>query len=152
MRRSPAERIGLIRVAKSIVPPVVAPAPTVACISSIKRIGSGWLASAEITALNRSSKSPRNRVPASKAAVSRENTSAPTSRAGIFSSSNRAESPSASAVFPTPASPTNIGLFLRRRHKISSVLCNSRVRPIRGSSFPARARSERLTAYSASGS
>ena len=38
-RRSPAVRTGLISVARSSVPPVVAPAPTVAWISSMKRIG-----------------------------------------------------------------------------------------------------------------
>ena len=40
-RSWPAVRIGLISVAKSIVPPVVAPAPTVEWISSMNRIGSG---------------------------------------------------------------------------------------------------------------
>ena len=46
-RRSwPVVRIGLISVARSIVPPVVAPAPTVEWISSMKRIGIGRLASA----------------------------------------------------------------------------------------------------------
>ena len=34
-------------------------------------------------------------------------------------------SPSASAVLPTPASPTNTGLFLRRRQRISIVRCSS---------------------------
>ena len=60
----------MISVARSIVPPVVAPAPTVEWISSMKRIGIGRLLSAVITALKRSSKSPRKRVPASSAAVS----------------------------------------------------------------------------------
>ena len=41
------------------------------------------------------------------------------------SSSRRMASPSASAVLPTPASPTNTGLFLRRRQRISSVRCSS---------------------------
>ncbi len=40
-RSSPLVRIGLISVARSIVPPVVAPAPTVECISSMNRIGRG---------------------------------------------------------------------------------------------------------------
>ena len=38
-RSSPSVRIGLMSVARSIVPPVVAPAPTVEWISSMKRIG-----------------------------------------------------------------------------------------------------------------
>ena len=70
-------RIGLISVARSIVPPVVAPAPTVEWISSMNRIGNLRFASALMTALNRSSKSPRKRVPARSAAESREKTSAP---------------------------------------------------------------------------
>ena len=84
-RSSPAVSIGLISVARSIVPPVVAPAPTVEWISSMKRIGIGRFASAVITALKRSSKSPRKRVPASSAAVSSEKTSAPFSASGTSS-------------------------------------------------------------------
>ena len=133
MRSWPVVRIGLISVARSIVPPVVAPAPTVEWISSMKRIGIGRLLSAVITALKRSSKSPRKRVPASSAAVSSEKTSAPCSTSGTSSCSSRAASPSASAVLPTPASPTNTGLFLRRRQRISSVRWSSGSRPIRGS-------------------
>ena len=72
MRSSPAVRTGLISVARSIVPPVVAPAPIVAWISSMNRIGRRRLFSAASTALKRSSKSPRKRVPASRAAVSSE--------------------------------------------------------------------------------
>ncbi len=63
-------------VARSIVPPETAPAPTVEWISSMKRIAFGLAASALITALKRSSKSPRKRVPASSAPVSSEKTSA----------------------------------------------------------------------------
>ena len=77
--------------------------------------------SAAMTALKRSSKSPRKRVPASSAAVSSEKTSAPFRMSGTSSSSRRWARPSASAVLPTPASPTNTGLFLRRRQRISSV-------------------------------
>ena len=35
----------------------------------------------------------------------------------VFSTMRRAK-PSAIAVLPTPASPTNSGLFLRRRHSV----------------------------------
>ena len=78
-RSWPVVRIGLMSVARSIVPPVVAPAPTVEWISSMKRIGIGRFESAWMTALKRSSKSPRNRVPASRAPVSSAKTSAPSS-------------------------------------------------------------------------
>ena len=58
-RISPSVRIGLMRFARSIVPPVVAPAPTIVCISSMKRTGRGFFLRAPMTALKRSSKSPR---------------------------------------------------------------------------------------------
>ena len=151
-RSWPVVRTGLMSVARSIVPPVVAPAPTVEWISSMNRIGIGRLASALMTALNRSSKSPRNRVPARSAPVSSEKTSAPSSRSGTSSPRSRVASPSASAVLPTPASPTNTGLFFRRRHRISIVRCSSSARPISGSSSPARARSVRFSAYAERGS
>ena len=63
-------------VARSIVPPDTAPAPTVEWISSMKRMAFGLAASALMTALKRSSKSPRKRVPASSAPVSSAKTSA----------------------------------------------------------------------------
>ena len=81
-RTSPAVSTGLMSVARSIVPPVVAPAPMVEWISSMNRIGSGSARRAAMTALNRSSKSPRKRVPASSAAVSSVKISAPFSSAG----------------------------------------------------------------------
>ncbi len=81
-RSWPVVRIGLMSVARSIVPPVVAPAPTVEWISSMNRMGIGRFDSALMTALNRSSKSPRNRVPASSAPVSSEKTSAPFEQIG----------------------------------------------------------------------
>ena len=144
-RSAPAVSTGLMSVARSIAPPVAAPAPTVACTSSMNRIGIGWPASPSTTALNRSSKSPRNRAPASSAAVSSANTSAPSRRAGASSPASRNASPSASAVLPTPASPTKTGLFFRRRHRISIVRRSSAVRPISGSSRPACASAVRFT-------
>ena len=55
-----------------------------------------------MTALKRSSKSPRKRVPASSAPVSSEKTSAPFSSSGTSSPSSRVARPSAMAVLPTP--------------------------------------------------
>jgi hypothetical protein len=46
--------------------------------------------------------------------------------------------PSAIAVLPTPGSPTNIGLFFCRLHKIWIVLSTSSFLPIRGSILPSR--------------
>ena len=144
-RRPPPVSTGLSSVARSIVPPVVAPAPTMLCSSSMKRMGFLRFRSAARTALNRSSKSPRKRVPASSAAVSSAKTSAPASAAGTSPCRRRCASPSAMAVLPTPASPTNTGPFFRRRHSTSSVRCSSFCRPISGSSRPAAARSDRFT-------
>ena len=72
--------------------------------------------------------------------MSSAKTSAPCSTSGTSSCSSRAASPSASAVLPTPASPTKTGLFLRRRQRISSVRWSSGRRPISGSSAPSLAR------------
>ena len=55
------------------------------------------------------------------------------------------------AVLPTPASPTNSGLFLRRRHRIWTVRSTSSRRPIKGSMRPCRAISLRLEAKFSSG-
>ena len=121
MRSSPPVRSGFIIVARSMVPPVTAPAPTVEWISSMKRIARGRADSALMTALNRSSKSPRNRVPASSAPVSSAKISTSFSVSATSSPSSRVARPSAMAVLPTPASPTNTGLFLRRRDRTSIV-------------------------------
>ena len=67
-------------------------------------------------------------------------------------STMRCASPSAIAVFPTPVSPTKIGLFLRRRARIGTARSSSASRPISGSRRPARARSVRSVANAASGS
>ncbi len=149
---APDASTGFRSVARSIVPPVVAPAPTMLWSSSMKRMGCVRFESALSTALKRSSKSPRKRVPARSAAVSSEKTSAPRSASGTSGCRRRSASPSAMAVLPTPASPTNTGPFLRRRQRISIVRWSSRWRPMSGSSNPAAARSVRFTVYADSGS
>ena len=151
-RRSPAVSRGFSIVARSIVPPVTAPAPTVAWISSINRMPFGRALSDLTTALKRSSKSPRKREPASSAPVSSAKISASFSVSCTSSESSRSASPSAMAVFPTPASPTNTGLFFRRRQSTSMVRCSSFVRPISGSSRPCLARAVRFVQYADSGS
>ena len=60
-------------------------------------------------------------------------------------------SPSAIAVLPTPASPTNSGLFLRRRQRIWIVRSTSARRPMRGSVRPSSACWLRLTAKASRG-
>ena len=51
----------------------------------------------------------------------------------------RSARPSTSAVLPTPGSPTMIGLFFRRRARMSMICRISRSRPKMGSIFPSRA-------------
>src|SRR5207247_5984496 len=53
--------------------------------------------------------------------------------------------PSAIAVLPTPASPTNSGLFFCRRHSTWMARLISKFRPITGSILPSRAFLLRLT-------
>ena len=55
------------------------------------------------------------------------------------------------AVLPTPASPTNKGLFLRRRQSVWMVRSISASLPIKGSIRPFKASSLRLVAYLSSG-
>ena len=103
--------------------------------------------SAAISALKRSSKSPRKRVPASSAPrVEGEDLGVLEQLRARRPASRRCARPSTSAVLPTPASPTKTGLFLRRRQSTSSARCSSATRPISGSSWPSRARSVRFTA------
>ena len=70
---------------------------------------------------------------------------------GISPSTIILASPSAIAVLPTPASPTNNGLFLRRRQRIWIVRSTSGRRPMRGSVRPSSARRLRLTAKDSRG-
>ena len=55
--------------------------------------------------------------------------------------------PSTTAVLPTPASPVMIGLFWRRRIRMSIAWRISASRPITGSILPSRARCVRLVVY-----
>ncbi len=53
-------------------------------------------------------------------------------------SATRAAKPSTTAVLPTPASPVRIGLFCRRRIRMSMICRISSSRPVTGSSWPFR--------------
>ena len=58
---------------------------------------------------------------------------------GTSPAAMRSARPSTSAVLPTPASPTTIGLFCRRRIRMSTTSRISRSRPCTGSMLPALA-------------
>ena len=59
--------------------------------------------------------------------------------------------PSAIAVLPTPASPTNKGLFFLRRQSICTTRSTSSSRPINGSIFPSAALAFRFVAKRSNG-
>mmetsp|Transcript_47841 Transcript_47841/g.113903 ORF Transcript_47841/g.113903 Transcript_47841/m.113903 type:complete len:246 (+) Transcript_47841:1892-2629(+) len=146
-RSSPRASIGFRRLPASIAPSVL-PAPMRVWISSRKRtIPESAAFTSLITAFRRSSKSPRNLAPATSAPRSSENTLRPWRLAGTSLATMRWASPSATAVLPTPASPSSTGLFLVRRERIWIVRRISSSRPITGSSRPALASSVRSRPY-----
>ena len=142
-RSSPLPSTGLRRLEASRAPPEVAPAPTTVWISSMNRIAPRCAFTAPSTPLTRSSKSPRNRVPASSAPRSRAMMRAPRNGAGTSPPAMRCARPSTTAVLPTPASPTSTGLFFCRRPRICSARATSPARPISGSTPPPAARAVR---------
>ena len=85
--------------------------------------------------LRRSSNSPRYLVPAIRSPISRETSSLSLRDSGTLPEAIRRAKPSAIAVFPTPASPMRIGLFLVRRERIWIMRETSSSRPITGSSL-----------------
>ena len=89
-----------------------------------------------MTFLRRSSKSPLNFVPANRAPRSREKIFESNSELGTSFFIIFKAKPSASAVLPTPGSPTNIGLFLFLLARTWIVLLISFSLPMIGSILP----------------
>ena len=145
-RSSPRDSAGFRMFAASIAPSLF-PAPTSVCISSMKRMISP---SDEVTSLTtpfrRSSNSPLYFAPAISAPISSEYICFDFRFSGTSPFTIRWAMPSAMAVFPTPGSPTRMGLFFVRRDRICSTRRISSSRPITGSSLPERAWSFRLMA------
>ena len=132
---SPRASMGFKMLAASMAPSA-APAPTTTWISSINSMVFLSRCSSSSRLRKRSSKSPRYLVPATMAAISSASTRRPHSAAAARPEAMRCASASASAVLPTPGSPTRQGLFLRRRHKISSMRASSFSRHKTGSNSP----------------
>mmetsp|Transcript_19064 Transcript_19064/g.63864 ORF Transcript_19064/g.63864 Transcript_19064/m.63864 type:complete len:204 (+) Transcript_19064:594-1205(+) len=132
----PRARAGLSRLAASM-PPSAAPAPIKVWISSMNTMVE--LSSSSITLRRRSSNSPRYLVSATSRPSSREKTRLCRSLGGTWPLAMRSARPSASAVLPTPGSPTRQGLFLRRRTRVCIMRSISWSRPCTGSSSPSRA-------------
>ena len=116
--RVPLPREGFNKLLASIDPPLVAPAPITVWISSINKTALSFFCNSLRTAFNLSSKSPLYLVPASRAPISSEYIIASSIILGTFFSVILFANPSAIAVFPTPGSPTNKGLFFCLLHKI----------------------------------
>mmetsp|Transcript_20043 Transcript_20043/g.55732 ORF Transcript_20043/g.55732 Transcript_20043/m.55732 type:complete len:336 (+) Transcript_20043:1469-2476(+) len=147
MRSSPRASMGLSRFAASIAPSVL-PAPSTRWISSTKTtIFPSALLTSSRTARSRSSNSPRYLAPATRAPKSKVRRLTPLRVSGTSPSRMRLASPSTTAVFPVPGSPTRTGLFLVRRDKICTTLRISSSRPITGSSRPSSADFTRSMPY-----
>ena len=118
---SPLASLGLSRLPASIEPSVL-PAPTIVCISSMKRmiLPSDFSISLR-TAFRRSSNSPLNLAPAISAPISSSNIVLSFSPSGTSPFTIRCARPSTTAVLPTPGSPISTGLFFVRRESICIV-------------------------------
>ncbi|MNK90415.1 hypothetical protein D3C87_1104670 [compost metagenome] len=144
VRNSPRASAGFSRLAAS-EPPVAPPAPINVCASSINRmIALGDPLTSSITPLRRRSNSPFTLAPACNSPMSRDSSSTPRSGGGTSPATMRKARPSTMAVLPTPASPTTIGLFLRRRARMSIIWRIASSRHNTGSSLSSRACRVRL--------
>ncbi|MCY1500328.1 hypothetical protein D9M68_343690 [compost metagenome] len=145
VRRVPRASAGFSRLAASPVP-AAPPAPTRVWASSMNRmIGLGELWTSSMTWRRRCSNSPFMLAPACSRPTSRLRSSTSLRAGGTSPATMRRAKPSTTAVLPTPASPVRIGLFCRRRMRISTSWRISSSRPTMGSSLPLRACSVRST-------
>ena len=135
---SPLARSGFKIFAASIAPSA-APAPTIIWISSINII----MSFSSFTSFKHffilSSKSPLYLAPAIIEVISKLTTLLFFRVSGTWFKAIFCASPSITAVFPTPGSPTKQGLFFVLLNKISIILSVSSDLPITGSNFPSLA-------------
>ena len=132
---SPRPRAGFKMLAASMAPSAE-PAPTMLCSSSKKRMTLPARCTSARIWFTRSSNSPRYLVPATMDTRSRDKSRLPRSTGGTCPEAIRMAKPSATAVLPTPGSPTRAGLFLVRRERICTTRPTSSSRPMRGSRAP----------------
>ena len=136
VRSVPRASAGLSRLAASPVP-AAPPAPTSVWTSSMNRmIGFGLACTSSITWRRRCSNSPFMRAPACSRPRSSVSSDTPCSCGGTSPRARRCAKPSTTAVLPTPASPVRIGLFWRRRIRMSTIWRISSSRPVTGSISP----------------
>ena len=143
---SPLARAGF-RMFEASIAPEERPAPTRVCISSMNRMISPSLSTTSLTTpFSLSSNSPWYFAPAISAPRSREYIFFDFRFSGTWPSTIFWAMPSEMAVFPTPGSPTRIGLFFVLRLRIWRTLRISSSLPMTGSSLPWAAFSLRFTA------
>ena len=145
VRSVPRASAGFNRLAASPVP-AAPPAPTRVCASSMNRmigLGEDWTSS--ITCRRRFSNSPFMLAPACSRPTSSVFSETSASDGGTSPATMRWAKPSTTAVLPTPASPVRIGLFWRRRIRMSMTWRISSSRPTIGSILPLLAWSVRST-------
>lgn len=131
----PRASAGLSRLPAS-VDHSLAPAPTMVCISSMKRmISPSDFSTSSMTDFSRSSNSPRYFAPAIIAPRSRVRILFESRASGTSPPIMRMAIHSTMAVFPTPGSPIRTGLFLLRRARICIARRISSSRPMTGSIF-----------------
>ncbi|MNU53307.1 hypothetical protein D3C71_423390 [compost metagenome] len=144
VRSSPRASAGLSRLAASLCP-AWPPAPIMVWASSMKStIGCGLFFTSAITFFRRFSNSPFTLAPACSRPMSSVCSATARSDSGTSCAAMRSASPSTTAVLPTPASPVRMGLFWRRRIRMSMTWRISVSRPMTGSSAPSFARCVRL--------
>ena len=134
---SPRAKAGFIMLAASICPAWL-PAPTRLCISSINTMMLGFSFSSLMMVRIRSSNCPLYFVPATTVDISRDTILLSKRIRDTLRLIIRSASPSTMALFPTPGSPINTGLFFFR-DRIWAMRSISFSRPTTGSSFPSLA-------------
>ena len=145
---SPRANAGLSKLAASMAPSPPPPAPIKVWISSMNRIISPSASvTSLITDLSLSSNSPLYLAPATSRPMSREIKVLDFRFSGTSPETIRCAKPSTMAVFPTPGSPSRMGLFLVRRARICRTRLISSSRPMTGSIFPFLANSFRFLEY-----
>ena len=143
VRRVPRASAGFSRLAASPVP-AAPPAPTKVWVSSTNiTIGTGLACTSSITWRKRFSNSPFIDAPACSSPTSSASSRTSCKLGGTSPRAILRAKPSTTAVLPTPASPVRIGLFCRRRIRISTIWRISSSRPTIGSISPLRACSVR---------
>jgi hypothetical protein len=110
-------------------------------------IGVGDDFTSSITDLSRFSNSPLMPAPACSKPRSKVRTATFSSAGGTSPAAIRRAKPSTTAVLPTPASPVRIGLFCRRRVRMSMICRISGSRPSTGSMSARRARAVKSIVY-----